>query len=247
MKYLFPAFFAVIFSTSLLAQDTAKNFYFKDEWSLGIYVYNNGWGFDARKGKFLNPKSKRLWEFGYNNVKHPKEFKQESFWLTGRYYVYGKLNSVYNFYFGGGKQRVLYQKREAGTVEIKLIGTIGANLALLKPIYYEVYDIHDSTYVYEKYKPSHQPATILAQAPFSYGLNEITAVPGVYAKLSANFDYAKDITNLNAIEIGIKSSFYLKKLEIMAEVKNYNFFVALFLSYRFGYVYEGNRRQVIFD
>ncbi len=246
-KYLTFIAICILSLFSLSAQDTLKNFYFKDEWSIGIYAYNNGWGFDYRSGKFLNPKSKKIWEIGYKNIKHPKEYRQESLWLNGKYYVYGKLNKCYTFYFGIGKQHTLIPKNGDKTVEIKLLGIIGTNLALLKPIYYEVYNPKDSSYIYSKFDISQQPGTILAEAPFSMGLEETKFIPGIYSKLALNVDFSKKFTSINAVEIGIRGALFLKKLNIMSQVENYNFFMALFLSYRLGKIYQGNRRQVIFD
>lgn len=199
---------------------------------------------DFRKGKFLNPKSKKIWEIGYNNIKHPKEYKQ-SVVFTYASFVYGKDKQCYNFYYGIGKQKHIILQQYPDNVGIRVLGTAGLTLAVLKPIYYHVYK--DSTEVYERFQPYHQPGTIYGKAPFRYGLNEITVDPGVYGKLFLSFNISKNPRALKAIEFGFFGAYYLKPLEIMAIVKNYNYFVALFLSYHIGSIYQGKRRQVIFD
>lgn len=246
MKYLVTTIFVLSFLFSKAQVDNLslrKNIFFQDEKTYGIRVNNNGWGLDYRRGYFHNLKLKTFWEMGVFNVKHPKEYKFSSYYSLTKRFVYGKLNSVYNFKLGYGQQITLFDKKEIGTVEVRMIFSGGVQTAILKPIYYEIIINQQYNTIYEKYIPSHQPGLILGKAPYSKGLSEITINPGVYFKLGTSFEHSKTVNAVKSLELGIETSLFLKRLEIMAEVNNPRLIVSLFISYRFGSLMQNKQKK----
>jgi len=237
MKYILT----IVFALSVLALNAQidnlsqqKNIFFQDELTFGAQINTNGWAIDARRGYFVNNKLKNFFEYRFTIIKHPKEFKSTSYYSLTKSYVYGKLNQVYNFNAGYGKQIKLFSKQEVGTVDIRLITSAGINIAVLKPIYYEIILNQQFETDYEKFDPSHQPGLILGKAPFYKGLNELKINPAIYFKLGTSFEHSKSVNAVKSLELGIEAFLFLKDLEIMAEVDNPQFIVSLFLSYRIG-------------
>ncbi len=230
---------SIVFSQGELA-DKDKIF-FRNEASVGLRLNTNGWSVNYRRGKFVNPKNKNLWEIEFNTIKHIKETKQFIYSEATKRYVYGKKNYCFDLRGGIGKQKTLYKKADKNSVEIRLITFTGASLAFLKPIYYLVDD--NGVRRTEKFEASHQHGTILDRKPFTRGIAETTINPGLYFKIGISFEHSKYEKQLSALEIGINSYAYLKKLDIMAETPNHRFFVALFINYRIGNVFHGGHHK----
>ena len=220
----------------LLQQDI----FFQDEFTVGVKVSTNGWGMDFRRGYAINPKRKKMYEFGFNTIKHPKEYKFSSYYFISKKFVYGKLNYCMDFKIGYGQQVVLYDKREAGTVQIRMFAYGGIDLAILKPIYYKVIINNHGDTEYQKYQPAHQPALIERAAPFSKGLLETKINPGLYFKIGTSFEHSKNVKSIRSLELGIEGYVFSTPLEILAEVNNPQFVVSLFISYRLGTILKPN-------
>ncbi len=232
---------SIVFSQGELAEK--DEIFFKNEASMGFRLNTNGWSINYRRGTFVNPKNKNLWELEYNTIKHAKETKQFFYSLetSTKRYVYGKKNYCFDLRSGVGRQKTLYKKADKNSVEIRLITFTGGSLALLKPIYYVVND--NGTVRIERFEGSHQQGTIENREPFIRGITETTINPGLYFKVGISFEYSKYEKQLSALEIGINSYAYLKKMDIMAEVPNHRLFVTLFLNYRMGNVFHGGHHK----
>lgn len=212
-----------------------KNIFFQDEITFGVQLHNNGWSTDIRRGYYVNNKLKNFYEFGFTYLKHPKEYKRRSYYSATKKYTFGKINQVYNLNFGYGKQITLFDKREIGTVDIRLIISAGTNIAILKPIYYEIIvDVVKYTTALEKFKPSHQPGLIIGKAPFAEGLKEIKINPALYFKIGTSFEHSKRINAVSSLEFGIISYFFLNDLKIMGVIDNPQTIISLFVNYRIG-------------
>lgn len=236
MKYrvLTTLFFTLSLVTNIYSQgeiSTDENLVFREEKSYGISVNTNGWSFDYRTGKFINARKTKILLYSLNTVKHQQEIKQTNYNYTSNRYVYGKLNSCFDFRFGYGFQNQVFRKEDVGSVEIRVFGTVGPILAFMKPIYYE---ISDSTDRIEKFLPSHQPATIMGRASFFKGISEIKANPGVFFNFGIGFEHGKKSTQLRSIDVGFSAYLYLLEMEIMANNYNSHFFLTLYATYRIG-------------
>lgn len=218
---------------------TEKEIFIRNEWSLGITVLNNGWGFDYRYGKHINAFKKHLYEINFNTIRHPKEIKLSNpFWPSTSRYVYGKVNNSYDFKIGKGRQKTLFTKEDKGSVEVRLVYFGGISLNMLKPIYYEVRRTGD---IYEtiKFNKSLTVYDIIGKASFFKGITETDFVPGAYTRLAVSFEHGKLDSQIRAVEAGVSVYGYLKPLEIMISGQTTQFFVSIFVNYRFGKVFHG--------
>jgi len=254
MKFL--AAFAVLlaFSHPCFAQgeiDDEKKIFYRNERSYAFSLNSNGWGANFRYGKRIDAFRKTLYTIDLSEFRHPK---QESISnpavINSNNFVFGKLNYVYNFRFGFGKQRQLYRKMDKGGVTIRYFYNYGASVALLKPIYYEILsEVNGNVYITdEKFNiDKHHIALIWGRASFFKGVKEIGFRPGVYAKAGVSFEYSKRDRVIHALEAGVVVDGYLIDVPIMATEESQRVFVNLFVSYRFGKVIKGGYTADIED
>ena len=243
MKYifLFLVFFLFIFVNITYSQEDITNMpkiFYRNEKTIALNLLTNGWGLGYRYGSRINYYEKRNYEIDFSTIKHSKEIKSSSSFLTSSSFVFGKTNSVFDLRFGYGKQNEIYGKGDKGSVAVRYLYSIGTSVAFLKPIYYKIhYPLNDTTYAVkeEKFNPDiHTSGDISGKSSFFTGFSEIKLVPGAFIKAGINFEFSQSETVIHALEAGIMLQAYLSSLEIMAVDDNQQFFFTLFVSYRFG-------------
>lgn len=246
VKHIVILLLVVLSCDIVMAQgdiDTEKKILYRNEWSIGAIVKTNGFEMDFRSGKFVNMFKKNLLDFGIGFIKHPQQYRAVNPYYTGYSgYCFGKKNFCFELFYTMGRQRMLFQKADLNSVEIRVFYMGGVTLAFLKPIYYEILKYKNlNTYTEsEKFDVvNHNPVETLGPSEFSKGFSEIKVVPGVEGKAGLSVEIGKKDTHLIALEAGVKLSAYAKKLDIMAQKRNPQFICALFLSFRFGRVKHG--------
>ncbi len=246
-------FFVISYSLTVYAQgeiDLQPKVFYRNEWSVAVMINSNGWGGNYRYGKRLDAANKRLFEIDFAYIKHPKEARTYS--PSGSKFVYGKKNLAFDFRFAYGKQHEMYRKHDVGGIAIRYFYNFGPSVALLKPVYYWM-GIQDIVPGYfkklpepEKFDPK-SPETIISRASFFKGFNELGVIPGAFVKFGFNFEYSKQDRIIHALEAGVICEGFVKKLEIMdfsdpprnfSVAKNQQFFLTLFVSYRFGRIVD---------
>jgi len=240
-KLLFSVFYflslALLARSQELSDDMPKVFY-KNEKIVGIQLNTNGWGIGYRYGDRINYFEKRLYEVDLSLIKHSKEIRSSSTFISSESIIFGKLNYVFDLRLGYGKQKVLFNKRNPGSVAIRYFYSVGPSVAFLKPIYYKIlYPVSDSLYGVseEKFNPDiHAPGDINGKSSFFTGIDEIRVIPGAYFKLGFNFEFSQAETLVHALEAGVMLQAYLDQLDIMAVDNNQQFYFTLFVSYKFG-------------
>lgn len=239
--------------------DTQSKVFYRNEWSLAAMLSSNGWGFNYRYGKRLDAFNKRLFEVDFAYMKHPKETKTYSnTWPpSSTKFVYAKTNLAFDFRFAYGKQHEIFRKHDVGGIAIRYFYNFGPSVVFLKPIYYDIGDgvvlPEGGTGINPRSEPERFDATwqnvyILDRASFIKGMNELSVVPGAFAKFGFNFEYSKQDRIIHALETGIILEGFVKKLEIMdfsnpppastTVAKNQQFFFTLFVCYRFGRIVD---------
>jgi hypothetical protein len=234
-----------------------QKIFIRNERSLGILINTDGFGLSYREGKRVNFLNKRLIEFDFGTLKHPKEVKLSNpSYETPGTFVFGKLNSVFYLRGGFGHQREIYKKADLGGVAVRLFYSGGAVIAFCKPIYYKIMKpLSSNTFeiVEEKFDVKKlDPSMIYSKSPFTKGFNEIKVIPGLYIKAGFNFEYSKQDKIIHAIELGAQLNLFPKEIPIMATASNKAIFFSLFVSYRFGVVLdplhpESNKLSSIFS
>lgn len=220
--------------------DTESKILYRNEWSLGFSIKNNGIDFDYRSGKFVNSFKKNIWSAGFSTIRHSQEYRRSNPSVSGYgQYCFGKKNFCFDAFYAMGRQRQLFSKRDLNSVEVRLIYQGGASLAFLKPIYYEIYYSQDDIRSEKFDAATQQAAVTLGRSSFMKGFDEISVDPGAFVKCAMSFEFGKTDKRLVAFEVGGKLSAYLKTLEIMGQDKNYRFLADVFISARFGKVFHG--------
>jgi hypothetical protein len=218
--------------------------FFRNEQSFGILLNTDGIGISYREAKRLDFRNKTILEIDAGTLKNQKEYKQQSAWVQGGNYFFGKTNSTFYLRAGLGHQHELFKKEDLGGIALRYFYSAGPVLAIYKPIYYKVlYPIINQPNEYdvkeEKFNASIAvPQDIFGRASFTKGLNEIKVLPGIYAKAGMNFEYSKEDKIIHAIELGGQLNAFPKKVPIMAGSDNKALFFSLFVSYRFGLILD---------
>lgn len=246
-KLLTLLLFGLFFITGIFAQgeiDQQQKIFFRNERSFAVLLNSDGAGLSYRDAKRIDYLNKRFFEVEAGTLKHPKEYKQSSYYSQAGSFVFGKLNSPFYLRGSFGRQHELFKKADLGGVAIRYFYSGGPVVSLYKPIYYKIlhplslsldlWEIRE-----EKFDITiHQPYDIYSKASFTKGLGEIKAMPGVFAKGGFNFEYSKEDKLIHAIEVGAQINAFLKEIPIMATSDNKSIFFSLFVSYRFGIVVD---------
>lgn len=217
--------------------DTQKKALTRNEKTFHLMLNSNGFGGGFTFAKMKTAFKKDLWNVEMSFVKDAKEIKLSNpTYPDARRFVFGKANQFYNFRFGYGKQYQMYGKRDVGGIEIRWYYQIGASVAVLKPVYYE---IKDQTGIHtEKFNSSSHLTyqDIYGGASYFKGFGELSFVPGIYSRIATSFEFSKQDNKINALETGLTFDLYPKYIEIMANDQNQFFQFGFFLNYRFGHV-----------
>ncbi|MFC2132869.1 hypothetical protein ACFLRG_03625 [Bacteroidota bacterium] len=221
--------------------DNEGNLLFRNESSLAINMYSNGWGVDYRSGKWLDAFKKRIFSGAIIFTKDPKEYKDNPRSPHYSNFVFGKENSFFSIRGGYGFQREIFSKFDKGGIAIRYYYQGGPLIGFLKPIYYNRITGIDQTkneYITEEQKFNkdniHSPYDILNKASVFKGFNEIKLRMGLFLESGVSFEFGQSTQRMNAIEAGICVNVFHKRVQIMAVEKPNWFFLSLFVSYRFG-------------
>jgi len=239
--------------------DLQPRVFYRDEWSLAGMLNSNGFGANYRYGKRIDAANKRLYEVDFAYMKDPKEQKMyDPNLMNGSKYVHGKKNLALDFRFGLGKQHELFRKHDIGGIAIRYFYNFGPSVVLLKPIYYNVVGVEkDPVTGADKWAPFPQPEKFdpnwtnvytVSRASFFKGFDELKPLPGAFAKFGFNFDFSRQDRVVHALEAGIIAEGFINKVEIMdftyehpkprKEAESQQFFLTLFVSYRFGRIVD---------
>lgn len=244
MRYLFMIPIQLCIGLSASGQgeiDTQKKIFYRDESSLGILLNSNGLGLSYRYGWWLDARNKKLWEGDFVTLKHPKEVRYPFLYPNSRSFIYGKLNTVFNFRVMRGHQYEMFRKIDKGGISVKYYYGAGLSAAVYKPIYYDIYIMPAGDYYRIeslKFDPSYHPAQYAGRSSFFKGFNELKALPGITGRFGVSFDYSTVDAMLHALEAGIVLDIFPKKIPIMATKQNNQIFLTLFVSYRFGKIID---------
>jgi len=224
---------------SLLAQgelDTQDKIFWRNERSVGAMLNSDGMGLLYRELRQTEPAKRYFIEAGLSLIKHPKEIKISTY--SSGTFEFGKLNSTWTLKAGIGYQHEIFGKRDLGGVSISWFAGAGPALTFAKPIYYEVINLAGDIEVHKFDITIHQTFDIIGRASFFKGFDELKLYPGAYAHAGFNFEFSKDDKLTHSVELGGSLSIFNKPIPIMATEDNKQFFPALFVSYRIGFILD---------
>ena len=220
------------------------NTVFKDNISFGAGLKSNGYRLSYRRGYFVNIYQRNFYEIEFTQIKDPREIKfSNPYFFTSSNIYFAKINAVNDLRAGYGRMRILTQKMDKGSVEIRFLMSGGLSLALIKPVYYEVLD-KTATYRYvTKFTEDLLLQQVIEMAPFYRGLEELKINPGTYLKLGISFEYAKKANAISALEVGGSLSAYLLPIKIIYGNRGRHLFLALFIEYRLGRYFPASLKR----
>ena len=247
---------AVFFmSTTIAFAQTNSGFYktpaipsetiliYTKESSFAGLLHSNGFGIGGKISK-LSERSgfrKRSYDFEFISMRHPKEISTSNqFYDNAKSYVFGKENVFMVLRTGIGTDYLLFDKALKNGVEIGLNIEAGSSLGILKPVYLDVFVQKESSAEIESQrydKDKHQLDGIYGGSGFFQEIDQLSILPGGYAKAALSFDWAKEDTKLLCLETGMAVDIYPKKVPIFAVFDkdiNKQYFITFFAKVSFG-------------
>lgn len=215
-------------------EDTLENqTTYHREMSGMLFIHTHGYGINFRKASHISVDKKRFIDVDFCSMRHAKNYVIPSSTISEtRRYTYGELNSVGVLRLGYGQQKLLAGKTLRNNIEIRFLYAGGLSLAILKPTYFEL-DLPNDSVAYDKFNNSTKDY-IVGGAGYAKGFSEISVMPGLYGKLSLSFDYSSKYNNIRALETGVVFDIYYKDVPILAETKNYPYFLSFYVGIRYG-------------
>ncbi len=247
--------FSILFSCKVFSQgelNPEARVVTTNEHSFFGSINSNGFSLGFQYGKRLDGFRKRITDIDFSYIKHPKEIRVENpYYQNQKKFVFGKLNTMFAFRVGKGKQREIFSIFDKGGIAIRYHYSFGASLGMLKPIYYEVVDstkiYNNIQYLYISDKQFdysiHQVSDIYSRSSFFKGIGETKFIPGIFLKGGFSFVFSEKYEAINAIEVGVITEAFLKPIEIMANERKERLFVTLYVGYRFGKIKVKNRER----
>ncbi|KAB2807380.1 hypothetical protein [Phaeocystidibacter luteus] len=227
-----------------------KRTVYSEEFTIGVVLHTGSpWpGFNFRRLHWTDGFTKWGYEIDYTAYRHPREIKYPAQSILGssRSFTYGKINDFFAFRTGYGRERVLYDKQDRGTLSISLQTYGGVAWGMLKPVYVDVVRFTpDGNRIEgsERYDPEiHDNAMISGQEPFFTGFSELQIRPGVYTKIGLSFDYNFLDEKITAMEVGTIFDYYpnwfglyeSNGVPVMARVDNPSLWWQIYISFNFG-------------
>jgi hypothetical protein len=246
MKMILTIVFLLTITLPFFAQGELAEqprIFYRNEKSLALTLSSNGFGINGRYAKRINARRKTIYDIDLVSIKHRKEVKiSNPIIYNSKSFVFGKENSFFTLRGGYGKQVEMFRKVDKGGISIRRFYSAGPSIGFLKPIYYQIIYFGTDGVIErletQKFNTSTHQQSIYGKASFLKGLDEISVAPGIYGRFGFMFEYSRNDLLLHALEAGISIDAFIKKIPIMATEKNDFFFFGLFVSYRFGKVFD---------
>jgi len=216
--------------------------------AFGFKMNTDGWGVSYEHGKYKTIKKTNVWWLEFGERKSHKEEKITTgqdigggFILVGNPYIYGKQNNFYYLKLGLGQQLLIGGKGNKNGVAVSALYGGGLTMGYLKPYYLNVQDDNlnniDVKYVgTDSAAKSYflDPNRINGASGFTKGFGEGKLVPGGFARAALRFDYGRFNEFLSAFEVGINAEYYSKKMPILINNPEKQFFFNGYIAIEFG-------------
>jgi hypothetical protein len=180
-------------------------------------------------------------------VVHPRELSRSG---PLQSYVMEKMGTLYVIRPHFGREIVIFNKAEEEGVQISWMNAIGLSLGYLKPYYValgRIEDVIENGQVVGQTIASYREAPyrngvvntniqeeILGSAGFFKGFDEMGNYTGFHVKTSLNFEYGKFKNSVAGVEIGALFELMPKKIMLINNAENRQFFSSLFVNIYYG-------------
>ena len=227
----------------LIKQEEEGALIYQKQITQGIHFNTDGWSIFYEKGKYKSITKTNLWWIEVGEHKHPKEEKTptassiQGFIIVSNY-IYGKQNNLYDVKLGFGQQKLIGGKGNKNGVAVSAIYGGGLSVGLLKPYYLQIQNPTTRKQEDIKYANNDNlfldPTIVLGKSSFGKGFNEMQFVPGGHVKGALRFDYGRYNEMVSALEVGLKATYFSKKMPIMLLNPEKSLFFNAYISVTFG-------------
>ena len=227
----------------LIKQEEEGALIYQKQITQGIHINTDGWSVFYEKGKYKTITTTNLWWIEVGEHNHPKEEKTptassaQGFIILSNY-VYGKQNNLYDVKLGFGQQKLIGGKGNKNGVAVSAIYGGGITAGLLKPYYLQIQNPTTQRQEEIKYDNNDQlflnPTIVLGKGSFSKGFSEMQFVPGGHVKGALRFDYGRYNEVVSALEVGLKATYFSKKMPVMLLNDEKSLFFNAYISVIFG-------------
>ena len=182
--------------------------------------------------KLANPKILETFGVELMNVKHSQEYRRPS--QEGNSFIYGKSNYLYAIRLQYGRDLVLFKKAPQQGVEIKGVFAAGPSIGLVAPYYVEYKPDGGNYTLRPPYTPNIQFSSIVGTGRLFEGLGESKVAFGGNIKAAINCELGTSKSQVTGFEAGFLVDAYSKRIELMANTKNYSIFPTVFITLFYG-------------
>lgn len=209
---------------------------YRKHYAVGLKLTSDGYGVSFEKGYSKSPKKATLFQLEIAEHKNQKETKQTSNFPGAAPYIYAKINYFYPVKLGVQKQFLLGNKSNKNGVSITANVGGGVSFGLLRP--YELQVNKNNELVYIRYNSSDSAlfrnGPIYRGPSLGTGWGNLKFTPGLYLKPGLRFDYGRYNDLLTAIEVGVAAEYYTKKIPMLFDNKDKQFFFSAYFTLMFG-------------
>ncbi len=219
---------------TLSKQEEEGEVVFNKQSVFGLKMVTDGVGISYEYGRYKSNKKTLLFQFEFNEKRHPKEKKISLFDGFGfSNIVFGKTNNFYQAKLGIAQQLRIGGKGNKNGVAVSGIVGGGLSIGLVKPYFVNVSNNTDE-FRSQFPKIIDSNYAIIGSAGIFSGWNKVKINPGAHAKAAMRFDYGRFNETVTAIEVGLMAEIYSKKVSQLAYVKERQFFFSGYISILLG-------------
>ncbi len=245
--------FGVFLLTEAKAQSTLNrdSVLYKKTWQAGGRLRSDGFSLGTEITKSKRYKRSLLFQVQFSYFFHPKQTRQQSQYGGGggffggdgfKPFVYGKQNTMFTLYGGVGQKFLLAEKGKRHGVQLFFKYAGGFSLSILKPYSLRVIpkplttatedDLVHVTYIEGVDNSFLDYDRIVGASGVAKGW-KFKALPGLHVEVAMEFDFGKNDSFIKALEIGVASDFYYKKVPVMVD-KNKFMYPSVFAGFALG-------------
>ncbi|MEZ4948124.1 MAG: hypothetical protein R2879_01060 [Saprospiraceae bacterium] len=244
----------VTFQPKQPTYEESKGIIYNKEFTVDLkFLQTNGFAIGVNSAKLKTYYLTNFYHFEFGELKHIREYRQQSFESLGfngiaggNSFIYGKKNSFFTLRVGYGQKRYFSEKAKTKGLAVGISYEGGPTLGMLKPYYldlaYPIDNGRDVFYQSQKYSEDNADVfldrnRVKGSTGFTKGLTELSLVPGVHLQGSVHFDWGAFDEFVKALEVGFMADLFVRNVPIMVEVdgiENRPYFLNVFINLQLG-------------
>lgn len=209
----------------------------------GVKLTSDGYGAFMEIGRANSIRKALLFQIDIAERKHPREDKQSNPFIPTSPFIFGKINYFYPVKLGVQQQLLVGNKTNRNGVSVTANFGGGLSMGLVRPYFLEISDVGGGNRKTIRYESGDSllfsngtalRGASVSGAGFGKGWKQLKVTPGLYAKAGLRFDYGKYNEMVNALEVGISTEAYSKKVPQLVFSDPRQIFFNFYVSVMFG-------------